>query len=400
MREYFTMQPLKFTNKILVIIFIFSVGSSFIAEDTACAFSALISEKTTGVPYPHILKKQTFDLNTRNIKVLTSKDRHLWIGTGRGVIRYNIDTDEDYEVYDNQNYLLSNGIFSITFDSQNLPWIGTYGGGLSHLNGNQWKNYNTPQGLNDAFVYDIEIDKNVLWLATWSGVNRVTGNPSERKNWQSFTVKNTEGGLIDDWVYAIEIESPEKIWFGTESGVSSLRNGKWQAYNHKDGLGAPYEQVQLENQGTMSIFQGQHHSAQTSPSIANLQTSDYRPNYVVSMLLDKKNRLWIGTWGGGLSLLDTKTLTFRNFTVQDGLPGNFVLSLEADKSGGLWIGTNKGLSRFDGKIFQNFSAINGLKSKFIFSIEVSPEYSLWIGANSSLTRLVLDPKTGIPLNIN
>jgi streptogramin lyase len=150
----------------------------------------------------------------------------------------------------------------------------------------------------------------------------------------------------------------------------------------------------------MSLFQGQHHSAQPSPSIPNIQTSDYRPNYVVSMLLDKKNRLWIGTWGGGLSLLDTKTLTFRNFTVQDGLPGNFILSLEADKSGGLWIGTNNGLSRFDGKTFQNFSAINGLKSKFIFSIEAAPEHSLWIGANSSLTRLVLDPETGIPLNIN
>jgi ligand-binding sensor domain-containing protein len=394
------MRPLKFTNKILAIIIIFSAGFSFITVDTACSFSASISKKTNGEPYPHILKKQTFDLNTRNIKVLTSQGKHLWMGTGRGIIRYDTHTPEDYEVYDNQNHLLSNGIFSITFDSKNLPWIGTYGGGLSHHNGNQWKHYNTPQGLNDAFVYDIEFDANVLWLATWSGVNRVTGNPSERKNWQSFTVENTEGGLIDDWVYAIEIESAEKIWFGTESGVSSLHNGKWQAYNHKDGLGAPYEQVQLENQGTMSLFQGQHHSAQPSPSIPNIQTSDYRPNYVVSMLLDKKNRLWIGTWGGGLSLLDTKTLTFRNFTVQDGLPGNFILSLEADKSGGLWIGTNNGLSRFDGKIFQNFSAINGLKSKFIFSIEAAPEHSLWIGANSSLTRLVLDPETGIPLNIN
>ena len=394
------MRPLKFTNKILAIIIIFSTGSSFITLDTACSFSASISKKTTGEPYPHILKKQTFDLNTRNIKVLTSQGKHLWMGTGRGIIRYDTHTHEDYEVYDNQNHLLSNGVFSITFDSKNLPWIGTYGGGLSHHNGNLWKNYNTPQGLNDAFVYDIEFDANVLWLATWSGVNRVTGNPSERKNWQSFTVKNTEGGLIDDWVYAIEIESAEKIWFGTESGVSSLHNGKWHAYNHKDGLGAPYEQVKLENQGTMSLFQGQHHSAQPSPSIPNIQTSDYRPNYVVSMLLDKKNRLWIGTWGGGLSLLDTKTLTFRNFTVQDGLPGNFILSLEADKSGGLWIGTNNGLSRFDGKTFQNFSAINGLKSKFIFSIEAAPEHSLWIGANSSLTRLVLDPETGIPLNIN
>ena len=139
------MNPLKFIIKILVIIFIFSAGASFIPMDTASAFSVSISDQTSGKPYPHILKKQTFDLNTRNIKVLTSQGRHLWMGTGLGVIRYDTSTSDDYEVYDNQNHLLSNGIFSIAFDSQNLPWIGTYGGGLSHLNGNQWSHYNTPQ---------------------------------------------------------------------------------------------------------------------------------------------------------------------------------------------------------------------------------------------------------------
>ena len=392
------MRPLEFINKVFAIIFILNLGANFFLANTTQAFNAPISAKTYGEPYPHILKKQIFTLNTRNIKVLNSQGRHLWMGTELGAIQYDTHTLEDYEVYDNQNHLLSNGIFSIAFDSNNLPWIGTYGGGLSHLNGGQWSHYNTPQGLNDAFVYDIEFNKNVLWLATWSGVNKVKGNPGIRKNWESFTVESTNGGLIDDWVYAVEIEADDKIWFGTESGISSFQNGKWSSFDHNDGLGAPYEIVKSDNQGIMALFRGQHHSA--SPSLPNLQTSDYRPNYVVSMLLDKKNRLWIGTWGGGLSMLDTHTQKFRNFTTKDGLPGNFILSLEPDKSGGLWIGTNNGLSRFDGKSFQNFSAINGLKSKFIFSIEATSDHSLWVGGNNSLIRLVLDPETGLPLSLN
>jgi ligand-binding sensor domain-containing protein len=389
-------KPLKFFNK--VIIFIFIAVASFIPIEIANAFSVAV--KTSGEPFPHILKTQTFDLNTRNIKVLTSQGRYLWIGTGSGILRYDTHTQEDYDVYDNQNHLLSNGIFAISMDLENRPWIGTYGGGLSHFDDKQWVHYNTPQGLNDAFVYDIKTDKNSLWLATWSGVNRVTGNPASRKNWQSFTVENTEGGLIDNWVYAIEIEPSGILWFGTESGISSYDNGKWKAFNHSNGLGAPYNQVKDKNQGVISQFKGQHHSTQASPSIPNIQSSDYRPNYVISMLLDKKNRLWVGTWGGGLSMLDTQTLKFRNFTMKDGLPGNFILSLEPDHLGGLWIGTNDGLSRFDGKTFQNFSAINGLKSKFIFSIEAAPNHSLWVGGNRILTRMLLDPKTGIPFNIN
>lgn len=387
-------------NILKTIILVFIAGASFIPVESTSAFSSTLGDKTSGETYPHILKMQDFNLNTRSIKVLSSQGQHLWIGTGLGVINYDTDTSESYQVYDNQNHLLSNGIFAINFDSHNLPWIGTYGGGLSHFDGSLWNHYNTPDGLNDAFVYDIEFDKKSLWLATWSGVNKVTGDPASIKNWQSFTVENTEGGLIDNWVYAIEIERSGKIWFGTETGISSLHNGKWTAFNHKNGLGATYEQVRHENQGIMSLFQGQHHFSQASPSIPNIQTSDYQPNYVVSMLLDKKNRLWIGTWGGGLSLLDTQTLIFRNFSVKDGLSGNFILSLEEDRSGGLWIGTNDGLSRFDGKTFLNFSALNGLKSKFIFSIEASPDHSLWIGGNQSLTRIILNPETGIPMNIN
>ena len=219
-------KPFNLINKTRAIIFIFIAVASFIHVDTTRAFSVQISKTTSAEPYPHILKTQTFDLNTRNIKVLTSQGRHLWIGTGQGIIRYDTRTNEDYKVYDNQNHLLSNGIFAIRMDPENRPWVGTYGGGLSHCDGKQWHHYNTPQGLNDAFVYDIEFDKNSLWLATWSGVNRVTGNPGLRKNWQSFTVENTEGGLIDNWVYAIEIEPSGKTWFGTESGISAYHHGK------------------------------------------------------------------------------------------------------------------------------------------------------------------------------
>ena len=147
------------------------------------------------------------------------------------------------------------------------------------------------------------------------------------------------------------------------------------------------------------MFQGQHHTNQPSPAIPNIQTSDYKPNYIVSMHLDKKKRLWIGTWGGGLSLLDTKNFTFRNFTTQEGLPGNFILALEEDLAGELWIGTNNGLSKFDGKTFQNFSQVNGLESQFIFSLESTKDHSLWIGGHKTLTRIIIDPATGSPLNL-
>ena len=85
---------------------------------------------------------------------------------------------------------------------------------------------------------------------------------------------------------------------------------------------------------------------------------------------------------------------FRNFTVEDGLPGNYILALNKGPNGNLWIGSNMGLSRFDGKNFLNFSKINGLVSDYIFSIEFDSDGLLWIGGHYGMTQLKIDPVSG------
>ena len=357
------------------------------------AFEKPLFDKTVGQTYPHILKSDEFWLNTRNVKVLSAQGKFLWMGTANGVIRYDTETAMDYEVFDNKNVLLSNGIFAIVMDPLNRPWVGTYGGGLSHFTGTGWVNYNTPIGLCDAFVYDIEFTDDAVWIATWSGANRVRGDMNSRDSWETFTHESTGGGLIDDWVYAIEKGPDGRIWFGTESGLSAFDGTAWEKFDHSDGLAAPYDKVKKDNGRMMSSFQGLHHASHV-PDLPNVQSPDFRPNYVVSMLMDPKGRLWVGTWGGGLSMLDTRSMKFRNFTVADGLPGNFILALKSGPRGDLWIGSNGGLTRFDGRNFLNYSESNGLIGNFIFSIEFDDKRSLWVGSHNGMSRMRIDPLRG------
>ena len=361
-------------------------------------FNKPLTKKTHGEDSPHILKSNNFSLNARNVKVLKSQGNTLWMGTSMGVIKYDTLSEEDYVVYDNRNGLLSNGIFSIATGPEKNIWVGTHGGGLSRTEAGKWINFNTPQGLNDAFVYDQEFTKNTIWIATWSGANRVRGDPLSRNSWESFTVENTNGGLIDNWVYAIEIGRKNHIWFGTEAGLSLFDGRKWLNWNHKNGLGASYELVKKDNLQATDTTKGTHHSVQFL-NLPNTNLASYRPNYIVSMLLDKANRLWIGTWGGGLSLFDPKTQKFRNFTVQDGLPGNYILAIDEGPDGNLWIGSNRGLSRFNGNHFFNFSKINGLISNFVFSIEFDHDSFLWVGGHHGMTKLKVNPSSGDLLHL-
>jgi ligand-binding sensor domain-containing protein len=112
------------------------------------------------------------------------------------------------------------------------------------------------------------------------------------------------------------------------------------------------------------------------------------------MHLDQFNQLWIGTWGGGVSMFDPETQIFQNYTVKDGLPGNYVLAVTEGPHGNLWIGSNKGLSKFDGTTFLNYSQINGLISNYVFSIEFDNNGFLWVGGHHGMTRLKIDVKSG------
>ena len=91
-------------NCLILLILIPKYGSTF---------DKPISLKTHGENSPYILNANNFSLNARNVKALKSQGNMLWIGTSRGVIKYNKSSKDDYVIYDNQNGLLSNGIFTI-----------------------------------------------------------------------------------------------------------------------------------------------------------------------------------------------------------------------------------------------------------------------------------------------
>lgn len=73
--------------------------------------------------------------------------------------------------------------------------------------------------------------------------------------------------------------------------------------------------------------------------------------FVVAMLIDRRGRLWVGTFGGGMAMMTGRDAhgrpRFRRFGLAEGLPHLNVDSLEMDGSGTIWAGTDEGLARID-----------------------------------------------------
>ena len=334
-----------------------------------------------------------FRVGNRNVKAILADGDVVWVGTSGGVIRYDIRRD-DYRLYNiDSGSLLSNGVFHLGKLGRRLL-VGTYGGGLSVYDPetDTWKNYNIPQGLADQFVYDTQLDdRGDLWIATWSGANRVRGARLDDPDaWETFDVANTHGGLPNDWVYGVEKGPDDAIWFATEGGVARYQGGQWRHWTHENGVGAPYEEVKdaiqfKSDPGSAS----RHHAQQKHEQGLDRVNVAYNPNYIVSLAVAADGTVWAGTWGGGLARFDGQRWT--NYTTRDGLPANHVFMLYIDPQGTLWIGTSGGLARFreDGRGFVVLTRKDGLFADNVFSMSRAADGSLWIGSYGGVTRLYL-----------
>ena len=347
--------------------------------------------EAAGVPNPvpePTARFSHFRVGNKNVKRLFVDGDIVWVGTSGGAVRYDTRSD-DYKLFDVKSGLLSNGVFHVgKLDGRIV--LGTYGGGMALLDPatQQWETYNIPQGLGDAFVYDVLTASNGdVWIATWSGVNRVRGGKlQDRSAWELHTVRSTKGGLPNDWVYGLAQGRNGEIWMATEGGLAQYRAGHWQHWNHAKGLGAAYARVKDHIQyQTDPAKVSQHHAKQKQEmGLANVEVA-YNPNYVVALAVDAQGVVWAGTWGGGLSRFDGKRWT--QYTVAEGLPGNHVFMLHIDSVGQLWIGTNNGLAKLKNGRFETLTTQDGLFHNAVFAMATARDGTLWVGGFGGVARI-------------
>jgi diguanylate cyclase (GGDEF)-like protein/PAS domain S-box-containing protein len=106
---------------------------------------------------------------------------------------------------------------------------------------------------------------------------------------------------------------------------------------------------------------------------------------VSAIIQDRAGYLWIGTPGGGLSRFDGRD--FVNYDTQLGLLSNAVHALCQDRAGRLWIGTAAGLSRFDGTAISTLTVEDGLAGNDVLALLEDSDGDLWVGTDRGLSRL-------------
>ena len=186
-------------------------------------------------------------------------------------------------------------------------------------------------------------------------------DPSRKISEYIHRVYQSEDGLPQNSVVAIEQSREGYLWFGTQEGVVRF-----------DGL-----------------------------KFVTLDHSQFKSKDIFDIVEDHHGNLWIGTLVGLHLVLGEST---KVFTTKDGLSDDWIYSLCEDPVGNIWIGTGKGLDQWDGKKFTNITTSNGLPNRYVHATLCEPDGSIWAGTQDGLAVInkgkvnVYTEKDGLPSN--
>jgi signal transduction histidine kinase/ligand-binding sensor domain-containing protein/DNA-binding response OmpR family regulator len=242
---------------------------------------------------------------------------NIWISTEDGGLnRLNLK-DKSFDFFRPQiGHDVALNMKNICFDENNTLWIGTYASGLWSFNIKDYKftkhNIFETERIN---IYALHISGNILWMGTWgNGIYSYDLKTGELKN---FTSSLTDpNSLSSNFVRSLLVDSYEGLWVGTQFGLSYLPKGSTRFIRY--------------------FFN----------STENRRISH---NEVICVHEDLQGKIWIGTGGEGINILDPGTGTLSNISTKEGLSGNNVYGILETQAGDFWISTENGLTCYNPK---------------------------------------------------
>ena len=276
-------------------------------------------------------------------------------------------------------------------------------------------------------VSEICRDKNdYLWFGISDGLYYLPPGSSK----QPVRLEHQEMQLSSSFIESLIADGRGNIWVGTVSGILRLSFDEQTKIPHMLDFNARTDKrldhVKVSEfyvdplDGSLWIgtwYEGLYHLEikGDEKSVNDFEITHYqyeygnpetlRSNFVTAILRSQRGDLWIGTEGGGLSVLrhDQENAGFTHFTEKDGLSSNVVKSILEDKNGRLFLGTNYKLNVFDpeNKAVTYYDVKDGLKSAFFTKAALKVSENVMVfGGNMGITVLDLTkagPETGAPV---
>ena len=350
------------------------------------------------------------------LSIYETKKGAIWIGTSKGLCKLVKRNGGlfSFEKINSSQQIEALIVQDIKEDANGNLWIGTKNNGLFTFNQNSKKLIPFQEKENQhqigIDVRSLDFDKKgVLWLGTYNGVYNLQKNGVVQKVYNN-PDKKTSFGKIK----TIFTDKKGSVWFGSYyNGISiwDESNTNFTHLNQNSGKSALSFDVvsSIVADANKTIYIGTEGGGITLLDSKTGNTSSINSNgsngisvdNVKSLCLSENNILWIGTFTGGLAAYDTKSRRFVNEKIAPELKKlleeSGIYVIKKGKNDVLWIGTfGKGLIRYDhaNNSYKNIGndnySDNFLTNNRVRTLLLDKKDNIWIGTQSGLNVINLN----------
>ena len=309
--------------------------------------------------------------------LLAVSDRELWVGTDRGVVRWNGEALTSAGVPEALRGVQALALFR---DRDLNVWVGTNTGALRvDPRGAVQQVPREREGAVTAVFEDREGD---LWLGGGSGIERLHDTP--------FTTYSRAQGMPSEGSGAIHVDRSDRVWLSPPEGGLYVLEGQHVARVAAFGLGEDrvYSIAAAADGGLWIGRQrgGLTHVGAVGGALQARSYGERLPRSSVYAVLEARDgSVWAGTLNGGLWRLQEGRVVI--FTTSSGLPSNSVNALADTRDGALWVGTPNGLAVWAFGAWTTRGTRDGLPSADVTALLEDSEGVLWIGTSGGLALL-------------
>jgi len=351
---------------------------------------------TGGVSRSDASSWQTFTLadglaDTALTANLEDRTGACWFGTRRGLSRYD---GASWRTFTRADGLASDTVNVLLEDRAGVLWVAT-AAGVNRYDGTSWRTFTHSDGLASDVASALFEDRGgQVWAVTSVGVSRYDGT-----SWRTFTRAD---GLASDTINVTLADRAGNVWIGTPFGVSRFDGSSWTTFTRADGLGTDYS-VRMAEDGLGNVWVAGGEPGLGEGGLSHYDGTHWTPwpygtdITVMTMLVDRSGRLWVGCWPNGAMCFDgTRWTPYLRDLHGEG--DAIVLTIHEDHRGDLWFGMSfYGLARFDGARWSYYTTADGLADREVSSITEDRRGVLWFGTRGGTS--LYEPDGVSPLTV-
>ncbi len=301
----------------------------------------------------------------------------LWFGTYEGgLVRYN---GHAFTVFKKEHGLPGNSVRALYEDNEGNIWLGTQGNGMAIFDGHRITTLPETANLNELYIYHITEDaEGRIWVSTRnSGLFVLTKD--------AILQLNKQHGLPDNEVYTTHTKNTDSIWVGTPKGPLLITDNTLTHYFFEDRKTTNQIKYFLKDKfGNLCL--GSHHN------LVIFDKDEFREIHIQlkikKLQKDLSGNLWIASIGYGLFKLQSEdknynTARYTKYTETHGLSHNYISDI-AIKKGLLWMGTyGGGVNILNINGFGHITNEQGLKSENVWAFTEDSKHNLWLGTETA-----------------